>query len=126
MRILMSVTACALLASCAQPGALQRASAAQEPTGRVAGNPQSCISTNPQQNLHAIDRSTLAYGSGRTIFINRLGAPCPGIEPTSTLIVQPGTPGEYCRGDLVRGREMDATIAGPVCVLRDWIPYRAR
>ena len=125
MRVLATSIAATLIAGCAAPPSPPGPPVAQETAARVPGPAQACISTNPQQNLHAIDASTLAYGSGRTIFINRLGAACPGITPTSTLIVEPGTPGDYCRGDVVRGREIGASIPGPACVLSAWVPYRA-
>lgn len=124
MRALMLIAASAALAGCSRPVTPPGSSLAQEIAGRVAGPAQSCVSSEPQQNLRIIDAQTIGYGWGRTIYVNHLGAPCPGLQPLSTLIVQPGIGGEYCRGDHVRGREMGAMIPGPVCILGEWIPYR--
>jgi hypothetical protein len=78
----------------------------------------------PQEGLRPLNSATFAYGHGRTIYINNIGGACPGIEPLSTLIVEPGIAGEFCRGDHVRGREIGASIPGPTCILGDWVPYR--
>ena len=125
MRTLMLIAAATIVASCSRPVTPQGASLAQETAGRVAGPAQSCIPTEAAQGLRVIDAETIGFGQGKTIYVSHLGAPCPGIEPASTLIVEPGTAGQYCRGDHVRGREMGANISGPVCILGDWVPYRA-
>jgi hypothetical protein len=125
MRALMLIAAATMVASCTQPATPPGAALAQETAGRAAGPAQSCIPTEPVLGLRVIDSQTIAFGEGKTIYISHLGAPCPGIEPTTTLIVEPGTAGQYCRGDHVRGREMGASIAGPVCILGDWVPYRS-
>jgi len=124
MRALMLMTAATLIASCSRPVAPPGASFAHEVAGRVAGRAQSCISSEQRQGLRVIDPETIGYGWGKTIYVSHLGAPCPGIESTSTLIVEPGTAGQYCRGDHVRGREMGANISGPICILGEWVPYR--
>lgn len=96
---------------------------ARELTGYTAGQPQSCIGTFPSENLRVVDAQTLAYGHGRTVYVNKLGSPCPGIEQLNTLIVE-SQGGEYCRGDHVRGLEPGGIIPGPICILQDWTPYR--
>lgn len=126
MRALMLIASTAILAGCSRPVSPPGSSLAQETAGRLAGPPQSCVSSAAQQGLRIIDAQTIGYGWGRTIYINHLGAPCPGLEPLSTIITEPGIPGQYCRGDHVRGREMGANIPGPVCILGEWVPYQAR
>ena len=125
MRSLVFISAIALaVTSCARPATPNDNSAfARELAGHVAAAAQSCVTTFPNQNLRVIDSSTLAYGYGRTIYVNRLAAPCPGIEPLNTIIVH-AQGSEYCRGDRVQGREPGAIIAGPQCILNDWTPYR--
>ena len=125
MRPLILIAAATIIASCSRPVAPPGASLAQETAGRAAGSPQSCVSTIPSaQSVRIIDSQTLAYGWGRTVYINHLSAPCPGLQPLSTVIVQAGSGGMFCRGDRVRGREMGAIISGPVCILNEWVPYR--
>ena len=124
MRVLIPLLAAATLLSCSYPPPPPGVALAQETSGRVAGPPQTCITSNPAQNLHALDAQTIEYGWGRTVYINHMTSACPGIGPTSTLIVQPFLGGQYCRGDLVHGRELGSTIPGPTCVLGNWVPYR--
>jgi len=123
MRELVLILAAVTMVSCSRPVTPPGSDFAQLTAGRVAGPPQSCISTDQSSGLRAIDEQTLAYGSGRTVYINRLGGPCPGVQPLSTLIVEvQGT--QYCRGDRVRGREIGSIIPGPTCILGSWVPYR--
>ena len=88
MRSLMLVAAAITLASCSRPAMPPGAGLAQETAGRIAGAPETCVSTFQNENLHALDRATLAYGHGGTIYINRLGAECPGISPFNTIIIE--------------------------------------
>jgi hypothetical protein len=123
MRALMLIATAALVGSCARPAILPGVALAQETAGRVAGPAQTCVSSEPNQNLRVLDKQTLAYGWGSTVYVNHLPGPCPGLDLTSTLIVS-AQAGQYCRGDHVQAREMGAIIAGPTCNLGDWIPYR--
>ncbi|HXG80320.1 MAG TPA: hypothetical protein VNJ05_00810 [Sphingomicrobium sp.] len=123
MRVLVLVLA---LAGCAQPGTPSDTAAfTRELAGRVAGKPQTCISTMPSQNLRVIDGQTLAYDQGRTLWVNKLAARCPAIEPLNTVIVEPKLGSQYCRGDHIRGLEPGAIIPGPTCFLGEWTPYRS-
>ena len=123
MRALVPIFAAAILSGCANPPTPPGAALARETAGMAAGPAQSCIPTNSSQNLHALDAQTLAYGWRRTVYINHLDGPCPGVDPQSTLIVVPSLGGQYCRGDRIRGREFGGGIPGPVCILSDWVPY---
>ena|SRR5438270_12265428 len=124
MRALMLIAATTMVASCSRPPMAPGNRAADLLAGRIAGPPLACISTNPAENIHALSAQTLAYGYGRTIYINRLQAPCPAIGEGNTIIVETTSGNQYCRGDRIRGREPGATIAGPSCNLQDWVPYR--
>jgi hypothetical protein len=127
MRSLIFISVAALaLAGCARPAEPAGAGLARELAGHVAGPAQSCVTTYPSENLRVIDASTLAYGYGRTIYVNHLAAPCPALEPLNTVIVHGELAGQYCRGDRVQGREPGAIIAGPQCILQNWIPYKMR
>lgn len=92
--------------------------------GHPAGPPQRCIALKTGDSLRAIDSMTLAYGSGPTFYVNRLGARCPGLQELSTIIVD-GEASHYCRGDRIRAIEPDSIIAGPTCNLGEWVAYKA-
>ena len=113
------------LASCTQPPAPPGAAFAQAVAGRVAGPPRSCISPFGSDHVYVIDPQTIAYGYGKTLYVNRLGAPCPGVDQTNILITETYG-GMHCRGDRIRGAEPGAIIPGPVCILNDWVPYTKR
>jgi hypothetical protein len=124
MRTLILLSAI-VLAGCARPATPNGNSAfASEIAGRTAGSPQSCITSNQSANLRVVDPQTLAYDDGPTLWVTHLGAPCPGMQTLSTVIVEPKLGGQYCRGDHVRGLEQGAIIPGATCFVGDWVPYR--
>lgn len=115
-----------LLAGCAATTAdtetrEQRAHAA-ELAGRTAGEARACVPMRQGEALQIVDRRTLTYGYGRTVWVNRLDSDCGSLRPMNTLIVE-AQGSQYCRGDRVRGLEPGTTIPGPVCILRDFVPY---
>lgn len=122
MRAFLLIAAAASLTSCARPMTVPGSDFARETMGRVAGHPQTCLPAERQQNLRVLDAQTLAYGWGRTIYVNRLPAPCPGLEPLSTVIIDVYG-GEYCAGDHVRTLQAGAIIPGPSCNIGPWVPY---
>jgi hypothetical protein len=124
MRPLIILAAAVAVASCSRPAMPPGSALAEATAGRIPGPAQSCVTAYPAENLHALDAQNIAYGYGKTIYINHFAAPCPAIEPGNTLIVDAGVGNEYCRGDRVRGREPGAIIAGPSCNLGNWVPYR--
>ena len=97
---------------------------ARELAGLSAGPPRTCVSaSSATQNLVAIDENTIIQREGRTVWVNRLRARCPGLRPPVTVIVQ--THGsQHCRGDHIRALEFGGSIPGPTCFLGDWTPYR--
>jgi hypothetical protein len=124
MRALMLIATATLVGSCTRPAMPPGSEFAAATAGRIAGPVQNCISTNAAENLRVLDAQTVAYGNGRTIYVNHLTSVCPAMSQFNTIIVQPFLGGQYCRGDLVRGLEPGAVIPGPTCILGDWVPYR--
>lgn len=123
MRCFALIIAALATSSCIRPAEPTGAGLARELAGYVAGNPQACVSTFPNENLRISDSRTIAYGYGRSIYVNRLAGECPALSPYNTVIVDAQS-GQYCRGDRVRGLEPGAGIPGPWCNLGDWTPYR--
>ncbi len=111
------------LAACARPALPSDADLMRVIAGRAAGPAQSCLPSGFGESLRAVDPSTLAYGSGRTVYINRLGASCPGLQDFSTIVVENAS-SQYCRGDRIRPIAPGAIIPGPTCNLGEWVPYR--
>ena len=91
--------------------------------GRVAGETRSCISADQSSNLTPVDGRSIAYRDGDTIWVSRLAAVCPGLEPGNTLIIEPSG-SQYCRGDRFRTLAPGQIIPGPTCLLSDFTAYR--
>jgi hypothetical protein len=115
----------AILVGCAPSGMEPRFkdTFAQEVAGRSPGKTQACIAPFGNQNLRVVNPQMVAYGTGTTVYVNRLRAPCPALEPMNTTIIE-SHGGQYCSGDHIRGMEPGAVIPGPVCLLGEWTPYR--
>jgi hypothetical protein len=113
------------LAGCApqavQPG--QRDALAQELAGRTPAGTSTCVSPFGSQNIRVVNSNTVAYGDGKTIYLNRLTSACPALDPYNTIIIE-SHGGQYCRGDHIRGLEPGAIIPGPTCFLGDWTAYK--
>ena len=124
MRLLILSLAFVATACAGVQGAIDEALAlSQELATRVAGEPQTCIPAGSGKRLTVIDQRTLIAEQGDTIWVNRLVAACPGLQPFSNLIVQvQGS--QYCRGDQVRALEPGLAVPGPICILRDFTPFR--
>jgi hypothetical protein len=71
--------------------------------------------------ISADDRHMIVYGSGRTIWVNRLAPGC-GFGPNDVLVTEP-TGSSYCRGEIVRSVDQVSGIRGPACPLGDFVPY---
>ena len=112
-----------LVAACAAVPEARDSRLARELEGRVAGEPEACVSANQSQSLQAVDRRTIVLRTSDTLWVNRLAGECPGLSPMSTLVVETFS-GRYCRGDRVRGIEAGGSIPGPSCPLGDFVPYR--
>ena len=112
-----------IVASACAAGSAREADLSRELAGRTAGPPQDCVPASAGDSLVARDAQTLVYRRGDTIWVNRLAAACPGLNPTSTLIVQVHG-SSHCRGDPVRAVEPGQSIPGPTCVLGSFTPWR--
>lgn len=122
MRVL-AILAAALLAACSVPQPLPQARQPAEIAGRVPGTPTDCLPAYDRQQFHVSDSdpSTLVYGNGKTIWVNRLSPAC-SISWNDIPIFEV-TGASYCRGDLVHSVDRTSQIPGPTCVLGDFVPF---
>jgi len=112
----------AIAGSCAPSQPATRPAAIAELAGRTAGAPQRCVTIEQNQNLRIADSGTVIYGSGKTVWVNRLASICPGATRMDILIVEPmGL--QYCRGDRARTIDPVSKTPGPACILGDFVPY---
>lgn len=110
------------LASGCGPEPAAGPAALPELAGRIAGQPQSCVSIQPATTMRIADRRTILYGSGATVWVNRMASDC--FANSMDILVTHPTGSEYCRGDIVRSVSPQGGIPGPSCVLGDFVPYR--
>jgi len=112
------------LASCTSASPAENpASDSGQLAGRFPGPPKNCITMPQGEHLIALDESTLVYRSGKTLWVTHPIGPCGRLDGISTLLFeQSGT--QVCRGDRVRVIERPLTAPGPICTLREFIPYR--
>ena len=112
----------AAVIACAASGGPATSQPIPELAGRTAGAPQRCVLNEQNKSLRAANASTILYGSGQTIWVNRLGGDCPGMDYMDALVVEP-TGSQYCRGDRIRPIDPTNPFPGPVCILGDFVPY---
>lgn len=120
-----------LLAGCAggasEPARLTEKQAARLEaalSGKVAGQPVSCISRTPQSGLTAISDRVLLYRvSGRLVYRNDLLGSCPGLARGDTLVVTSWS-SQYCRGDMAKSADLVSGMVTGACALGDFTPYR--
>lgn len=90
--------------------------------GRVAGKPQSCITSMRGSGPQIIDANTLLYRQGSRVWRNDLGGGCPGLDSGDTLIIELRGP-QICQNDTIRVQEPGSSIPGPSCLLGKFTPY---
>ncbi len=119
--LILLAIACA--AASAGPSRRGEADLSRDLAGRTAGTPQDCVPSASGASLVPRGRQTLVYRRGDVVWVNRLAAACPGLDKMSQIVIElHGS--QYCRGDPFRAREPGLSIAGPICVLGSFTPYR--
>ncbi len=89
--------------------------------GRVAGEPVSCISAYPNDDLTVIDGTALVYGRGRTIYVNTTRHP-EDIDGDDILVIR-RTGSQLCRLDNVTMIDRMGGFFSGAIFLTDFVPY---
>lgn len=92
--------------------------------GRVAGEPQRCITLSPTNGPSIVDAHTILYteGAGRRIWKTGPVGACPSLEPLTTLIVEVYG-GQLCRNDRFRVLTPGTSIPSAYCRFTPFTPY---
>ena len=90
--------------------------------GRVAGEPTSCISAHPNENLRVIDGTALVYGRGKTIYVNYTRHP-EDIDGDDVLVIR-RFGSQLCRLDNVTTVDRTSGFFSGAIFLDDFIPYK--
>lgn len=91
---------------------------------KVAGRPQSCLSSWRSYDMVAIDDSTLIFreSPGR-VWLQKPKNPCNQISMGPYALVTRDTIGQLCNGDIAQVVDtMSRTNVGS-CVMGDFVPY---
>ena len=68
------------------------------------------------------DNTTIAFRSGRTLYVNKLASACAGLDGSYALLTR-SLGGELCRGDIADIADLTTrTIVGS-CSLGEFVPY---
>ena len=93
--------------------------------GRVAGEPQSCVSLRDLDGNRSVDNgdAIIFDGRGGVIYVNRPPAGCPSLRFGRTLVtVTPST--QLCRGEIANVVDLTSNFSHGSCGLGDFVPYR--
>lgn len=90
--------------------------------GRVAGEPESCISTFPSPQLTVIDGTALVYKRGNTLWVNRTDHPHAIDDDDALVTRQFGT--RLCNTDIVTTVDRNAMFYTGNIFLSEFVPYR--
>lgn len=90
--------------------------------GRVAGEPQTCIRTFPNQRMQTINRTAYVYGSGNTIYVQRTRNP-DSISNSNTLVTNRFSPTDLCRVDMTTLIDPVTGIFMGAVFFEDFVPY---
>jgi hypothetical protein len=122
MRTAFIASAVALVGCTAAPPPPANNAPIAQLAGRVAGEPKHCVLTDSGQGLTPVNRNTVIYQSGKTIWVNQMQGTCGGFGQWDIMVTEPiGT--QHCAGDLVRSIDMHSRIPGPTCRLGEFVPY---
>ncbi len=90
--------------------------------GRVAGEPQSCIRTQPVPHTTVIDETAIVYGRGATIYVQRTKDP-EAIDRRDVVSVRQFRAGWMCKADMVTTSERFTGVFTGAVMLEDFVPY---
>ena len=124
----MSLAACATSPEPAERSPDAQRELARYLDGRVAGQPQSCLSTFRTQDMVVVDERTILYRDGSNrVWRNEMNGPCSGLGRPGTAIVtrQFGGSGP-CRGEIAQIVDTSAGFTVGSCSFGDFVPYTGR
>jgi len=93
-------------------------------TGKVAGPPQSCLSSYHNNDMVVIDESTIAFRQGSSlVYINHMQGGCSNLGGNYALVTKQFGSAQLCRGDIAQVVDLTNHFTVGSCVFGDFIPY---
>lgn len=90
--------------------------------GRVAGDPQSCITSWDAREMEVIDNTAIVFGRGNTIWVNR-PQNADDLDRDDVLVTRTHG-GSFCRLDMVQTYDRASFFPTGFLNLGDFVPYR--
>ena len=90
--------------------------------GRVAGEPQRCIRSFPNDRMQTIDKTAYVYGSGNTIYVQRTRNP-EDIDRSDALVSRRFNSSQICRMDVTHTIDPFIGMFTGAVFFTDFVPY---
>ena len=91
--------------------------------GRIAGEPESCITMIGSRPMTKIDDTALVYRAGNTVWVNRTRTP-EAIDDNDYLVIRKFGTSQLCKSDNVTTYDRSGNFFSGVIFLDDFVPYR--
>ena len=91
--------------------------------GRVAGQPQDCISLSSATSSQIVDKTAIVYRIGSTLWVNRPRGGAESLDDDNILVTKlTGT--RLCSIDTIQLHDRDSHMYAGFVALGDFVPYR--
>ena len=91
--------------------------------GRVAGEPQNCISLSSARSSTIIDGTAIVYRVGSTLWVNRPRGGAESLDDDDILVTRT-TGSQLCSIDAVQLRDRTSQMYSGFVSLGEFVPYR--
>ncbi|HWV60100.1 MAG TPA: hypothetical protein VN034_05570 [Sphingopyxis sp.] len=91
--------------------------------GRVAGEPQDCISLSTARSSQIIDKTAIVYKAGSTYWVNRPRGGAASLDDDDILVTRL-TGSQLCSIDTVELRDRASRMYSGFVSLGEFVPYR--
>jgi hypothetical protein len=91
--------------------------------GRVAGQPQDCITLSSATSSQIVDKTAIVYRIGSTLWVNRPRGGAESLDDDNILVTKlTGT--RLCSIDTIQLHDRDSHMYAGFVALGDFVPYR--
>ena len=91
--------------------------------GRVAGEPQNCISLSTARSSQIIDKTAIVYKVGNTLWVNRPKGGAESLDDDDILVTRT-TSSQLCSIDTIQLRDRTSHFYTGFVSLGEFVPYR--
>ena len=92
-------------------------------SGKVAGQPMTCLPTYRSGNMVTIDDQTVVFEDGRRVYVNHLLGDCPQLSSGFYTLVTNSYGSGLCRGDIAKVVDLHTGMTLGACAIGDFTPY---